>query len=423
MNAVHGLTLMLACVLPAWSLAGQTGYLPDPQTAGAALWAAPAVAQARGDLAAQTYRSEGLQRGSAEWSVTADMLQRRIDAPQARYAEWGLAVSRPVRMPARAEADRTFGEARRAHAEAGLGEALHESGRQLLALWFDWLAEASQSDVWRTQIGLAERQLDAVNRRIRLGEAARAERVGAEAALANVRLQAQQAAMRMRQAAARLRAQYPTLSPVLEGELPQPVVPEGPAPVYVEAVLAHSHEAVRARRQAEMLGAEARQYARRRSADPNLGVFYRNEADGNEHVLGVSLGLTLPGPARRSEQQAAEAMRDTAKETAVRLEARLRAEAEANFEAAAAQATNWRQAERAAQALEESARLATRAYALGEGGLDAVLTARRLALEGRLQERQMRVAALAADARLKLDAHTLWPLDADVGMDSAHAHP
>ena len=68
-----------------------------------------------------------------------------------------------------------LGAARLAHAEASLGEALHESGRQLLALWFDWLAEAGQSDVWRTQVELAERQLDAVNARIRLGEAARAE--------------------------------------------------------------------------------------------------------------------------------------------------------------------------------------------------------------------------------------------------------
>lgn len=421
MNAVRCLTLALACALPVWPLTGQAGHLPDPQAAQAALQAAPAVAQARGELAAQTYRSEGLGRGTAEWSVTADALQRRVDVPRDRYAEWGLAVSRPLRMPARAEADRALGAARLAHAEASLGEALHESGRQLLALWFDWLAEAGQSDVWRTQVELAERQLDAVNARIRLGEAARAERVSAEAALANVRLQAQQAAARLRQAAARLRAQYPTLAPALDEALPQPAAPAGAAPDYVEAVLAHSHENLRARRQAEMLGAEARQYARRRSVDPNLGVFYKNETGGSEHVLGVSLGLTLPGPARRSEQQAAEALRDTANDAAARLEARLRAEAEANFEAATALAANWRQAEQAALALEESARLAARAYALGEGGLDAVLTARRLAQEGRLQERQTRVAALAADARLKLDAHALWPLDADA--DGAHVHP
>ncbi len=105
----------------------------------------------------------------------------------------------------------------------------------------------------------------------------------------------------------------------------------------------------------------------------------------------------------------------------MRLEQRLRQEARADFETATAQAANWQQAEHAAQALEEAARLAARAYSLGEGGLDQVLLSRRLALEGRLQALQAQWVALAADARLKLDAHRLWPLDGDA--DDAHAHP
>lgn len=91
------------------------------------------------------------------------------------------------------------------------------------------------------------------------------------------------------------------------------------------------------------------------------------------------------------------------------------------LEAAADKTASWRQADRAAQALEEAARLAARAYSLGEGGLDQVLLTRRLALEGRLQAQRAQVAELAADARLKLDAHRLWPLDVDA--DAAHAHP
>lgn len=64
----------------------------------------------------------------------------------------------------------------------------------------------------------------------------------------------------------------------------------------------------------------------------------------------------------------------------MRLEQRLRQEARTDFETATAQAANWQQAEHAAQALEEAARLAARAYSLGEGGLDQVLLNRRLAL-------------------------------------------
>jgi outer membrane protein TolC len=419
MNAVHKLVFALALTFAAGA---QADYLPDPQAAEAALWAAPGVAQARGEFAAQTLRGESLQRGRNEWTVGADVGQRRIQTePRDNQAEWGLALSRPLRLPARADADRALGGAVAAHAEANLGEALHESGRQLLAQWFDWLAEASQSQLWQAQMALAEQQLATVETRIRLGEAPRSERVNAEAALAQVRLQQQQAATREQQARNRLLAQFPGLPVTADEALPPPVQLGGTADDYVDAVLAHNHELFRARRQAEVLQAEARQLAQRRSVDPNVGVFYKNEAAGNEHVLGMNVGLTLPGAARRTDQQAAEQLSATAQDAAARLEQRLRQEARADFEAATAQVANWQQADRAAQALAEAAQLAARAYSLGEGSLDQVLVNRRLALEGQLVAQQAQLSALSAHARLKLDSHQLWPLDVDT--DSAHAHP
>ena len=419
MNAVHKLGFALALTFAAGA---QADYLPDPEAAEAALWAAPGVTQARGEFAAQTLRGESLQRGRNEWTAGADVAQRRIQTePRDDQAEWGLALSRPLRLPARAEADRALGGAVAAYAEANLGEALHESGRQLLAQWFDWLTEASQSQLWQAQIALAEQQLATVATRIRLGEAPRAERVNAEAALAQVRLQQQQAAARELRARNRLLAQFPGLPVTADGTLPLPVPPEGTADDYVDAVLAHSHELLRARRQAEMLQAEARQYARRRGVDPSVGVFYRSEAAGDEHVMGLNVGLTLPGAARRTDQQAAEQLSATAHDAADRLEQRLRQEARADFEAAAAEVATWQQADRAAQALAEAAQLAARAYGLGEGSLDQVLLSRRLALEGQLQAQQAQLDALSANARMLLDSHRLWPLDVDA--DSAHAHP
>ncbi len=417
------LALALAFAAPVMSAAARADYLPDPAAAEAALRASPMVAQARGEFAAQSLKSEGLLRGREEWTVGADALQRRIDTPSDRFTEWGVSLSRPLRMPGRANADRVLGNALTAYAEASLGEAMHESGRQLLALWFDWLNEDGQARLWRAQVTLAEQQLATVNARIRLGEAPRSERVSAEAALAQARLQQQQAATRAQRARSRLTAQYPGLPVTADDVLPQPVPPGYTADDYVSAVLEHNHELFRARRQAEVLRAEARQFASRRSIDPTVGVFYKNELGGSEHQLGVSVGLTLPGGARRTDQQAAEQLSATAEEAAIRLEQRLRQEARADFEAAVAQVANWQQADRAALSLQEAARLAARAYSLGEGSLDQVLLNRRLALEGLLSAQQVQFAALAADARLKLDAHRLWPLDVDEAADSAHAHP
>lgn len=419
MNALHTLTLVLALTL---TLEARADYLPDPAAAEAALWESAMVQQARGDFAAQSLKSQGVQQGREEWTVGADIAQRRIQTtPSDTRSEWGVALSRPLRLPARAAADLALAGALTAHAEASLGEALHESGRQLIALWFDWLNEAGQAHVWLAQRQLAEQQLDMVNARIRLGEAPRAERVNAEAALAQIRLQQQQAAMREQLTRNRLRAVFPDLPVTTDAVLPPPVQPDGTADEYVNAVLAHNHELSRARRQADVLQAEARQFAKRRSVDPSVGVFYKNEAGGNEHVLGLSMGLTLPGGARRTDQLAAEQLAATAQDAASRLEQRLRQEARADFEAAVARAANWQQADSAAQALAEAARLSARAYGLGEGSLDQVLVNRRLALEGELTARQAHVDALASHARLRLDAHQLWPLD--VTADGAHAHP
>ncbi len=420
MNALRSLMLGLALAAASPLYAA---YLPDPHAAEAALWSSPAVVQARGELAAQRMRSDALKRGRSEWSVGLDAANRRIDSASDRYAEWGASVSRPVRLPGLAAADRGLADALVAYSGASLGEALHESGRQLLAFWFEWLGASSQVELWREQGRIAERQLDAVNSRIRVGEAARAERVGAEAAQAQARLHLQQAISREQLARARLQAAYPGLDPVKVDALPAPSGPAGSAEAYVDAVLEHSHELFRARRQAEVLRAETQQLARRDRIAPGLGVFYRNEKGGDEHVIGLNVGLTLPGAARRSDRMAAEALAASAQEAAVRLGQRLRMEARAAFEMAHAQAAGWQQAEQAARALAEAARLAERAYTLGEGSFDQVLLNRRLAVEGELSAQQAQVDALSALARLQLDAHQLWALDAEESADGVHAHP
>ena len=418
MNAVHKLSFVLAL---AFAAPLRADYLPDPAAAETALWASPSVMQARGDLDAQALNSQGLQRGRDEWTVGGDIAQRRIQtSPRDNQFEWGLVLSRPVRLPARAAADRALADALTAYAEASLGEALHESGRQLLGLWFAWLNEQSQVRLWQSQLALAEEQLRNVNARIRLGEAPRAERVNAEAALAQIRLQQQQVNTREQQTRSRLRSQFPVLPVVVVGELPVPELPAGTPEAYVNDVLEHNHELFRARRYAEVLQATARQFAKRRSVDPHMGVFYKNDAGGNEHVLGLNVALTLPGAARQTDQQAAERLADTALDAANLLEQRLRQEAQMDFESAVAQVANWQQADRAAQAQTEAARLSALAYKLGEGNLDQVLLNRRLALESQLLTQQVQMEALSAHARLKLDSHRLWPLD--VHTDKHHAH-
>lgn len=412
MNAARLILPIIATLTLATT--AQADYLPAAAEAEAALWHSAPVVQARGELEAQLLSSQSLQGGREEWSLTAEAAYRRIQLPpQENHAEGSISLSRPLRLPSRARADRNLARTLIDQSKAQLGEMLHESGRQLLSLWFDWLGKYSQSQLWQAQIRLGEQQLETVNTRIKVGEAPRSERVNAEAALAQIRLQQQVTVMQEQQSRRQLRAQFPALQIAADEILPVPARPEGTAENYVTRFLAHSHELLRARYRAEMLQAEADQFASRDSIDPSAGAFYKNEGNGNEHVLGLNLVFTVPGSARRTDQQAALRLASSAQSATRLLEQRLRNEALALFESATAQTDNWKQSEYVAQALTEAARLSERAYSLGEGNLDQVLLSRRLAIEGKLAALQAQVSALATHARLKLDAHQLWSLHLD----------
>jgi outer membrane protein TolC len=73
----------------------------------------------------------------------------------------------------------------------------------------------------------------------------------------------------------------------------------------------------------------------------------------------------------------------------------------------------WQSLSDARTRSESAARLAARAFELGEGTLTDVLVARRSVLDAALAEQTARIDALEAHARLRLDAHLLWDFDED----------
>ncbi len=408
---MHAARLIQSVVAVTMTLAttAQADYLPAAAAAEAALLASAPVVQARGELEAQLLNSQSLQGGREEWSLTAEAAYRRIQLPpHENHAEGSISLSRPLRLPSRARADRNLAKSHLEHSKAQLGEMFHESARRLLGLWFEWLGKYSQLQLWQAQVRLGAQQLETVKTRIKVGEAPRSEQVNAEAALAQIQLQQQVTVMQEQQVRRQLEAEFSGLPIAADEILPAPEPPKGTAEQYMAEALTHNHEFLRAQHKAEMLQAEADQFSAKDNIDPSVGAFYKNEGNGNEHVFGLNLVLTLPGSARRTDQQAAVRLASSAKEANHLLEQRLRNEARALFESATAQTDTWRLSEQVAQSLTESARLSARAYSLGEGSLDQVLLSRRLAIEGQMTALQARVSALATNARLKLDAHQLW---------------
>jgi cobalt-zinc-cadmium efflux system outer membrane protein len=153
-----------------------------------------------------------------------------------------VGLERTVRLPGKRDLDQQLGAAGIATARVGRGEALHEAGRSLLAMWFDWLREESAVVQWRHQRDNLMQQARVLGRRVELGDAPRLERLQADAALAQAAAQLSQAEGRARVAAERLRRHHPLIAlPVAVPEMPPDAV-EGRADEWIETIVQHNHE-------------------------------------------------------------------------------------------------------------------------------------------------------------------------------------
>jgi hypothetical protein len=81
------------------------------------------------------------------------------------------------------------------------------------------------------------------------------------------------------------------------------------------------------------------------------------------------------------------------------------------YQSASAAFASWQASRNAAERLTQAAEMTARAYQLGEGSLNELLAARRLANEAQLSARLMQLDALEQHYRLQLDAHRLWAMD------------
>jgi outer membrane protein TolC len=387
--------------------------LPDARSVLAALDNHPQVRAAEARLRAAQAEHGRLRAGSHEFGLRLNVQRRAVNAGPDHH-EWEAAIERGLRLPGKTRLDERIGALGVEEAEARLGDARHETAKQLLTLWYANLQAQTEVRLWREQLALLEAEGRIVQTRIKSGDAAPLQRLQIEAALAQAASQLGQAEARARTALAELSRNFPEL-PAPADQAAEPVLPDGGEAEWLERALAHNHARLAAQLAAARAGLIAQRAGADRQPDPVIGLRYAHEQGGDERVLGVSLSIALPGEGRRAMASllAAEAEQLVEAEAGVRR--RLGAEASANWLRAAGALESYRRLTQAAEAAARHAELTRRAHALGELGLSEVLLTRRTALETRIATEQARLAANEAIARLLLDAHRLWPLTRDGG--------
>lgn len=409
------LVLLLLAGFAAGTVAAEpASTLPPAEIVARVLRDAPDVQAATSHIRAEEANRRRLEAGPHEWNLRLGGQQRRsapATGPNERFSEWNSAIERPLRLPGKAATDAELGAAGVTLAETAYGDALHEASRSLLKAWFVWLRENAASAQWTAQVELLDRQARAIERRRQLGDAARLDAIQAEAALAQAVAQRTQAEARRRSAGEDLRRRYPGLPLSEPAALDEPQPLAGSDSEWIAALLEHSHELGLARGEAQRARIAAERQRQDRLPDPSVGLQFSRERGGEENVVGAYVSIPLPGDARRATTDASLAQAEAAGRRAEAVERRIGAEAAALYQAAQSAAPAWQAARDAAERLERSADLTARAYQLGEGSLNDLLTARRLANEARLAARTSQLDALELRYRLLLDAHRLWDLD------------
>lgn len=410
----------LAIAAHAQPAAGKPDFAPQAAPSGlqpndrarALIDADPRVVQARQALEAAKHRAEALSAGPHEWTAKAATQRRRYDNGSGSVREWSVGLERALRIGGKAGIDRELGEAAIALAEARLGEARHESARDLVELTVGIQAAQRTRSLWTEQLGFAQSNANAAGTRRRAGDASMLDQNVASADLADVQRQLSTAANEEAKLRAKFTARYGQEPvPVLATTDPTPLTPEGAA--WRSRILEESDELKVAEHELKQAELTARRLGADRLADPTIGVHAGSEAGGAERIVGVTLSIPLGGTYRNALQREGLQLVEVARAAMEKVRQDLDAEIAQTLADAGGSLDRWRFAEQAAAATAQNARLTQRAYTLGEADLQAALLARRLSVDAALGAAQARTDALRARYRLLVDAHLIWNLHED----------
>lgn len=371
----------------------------------------PGVAVARAGLEVARQDASILDKSPYEWTAKALGQRRSVDSGQ-RYGEWNVGIERAIRLASKGTADRNIGKATIEESQARYGEALHESARELVSLWIDWLAAERGRELAATNLQFVQENLSAVEKRTRAGDASKLDLNLARAELADQRRGDNDARTQASAAWSRLSVRFPGIRRQ-STVLPSPMLLAEGEVFLRDRIIAESDELKVA--QAQMLKAQAK--AEREQADrvpdPTFGVYTASEAGGRERISGVSISIPLPGGVRESRSAKALAEVEVARNSLELKKRQLETEIASALVMARGAYESLQIANEAALGMQENAKMMQRSYSLGEGDLPTLLLARRQATAAANSALQAQVGALKAYYGLLIDAHLIWDLERD----------
>jgi cobalt-zinc-cadmium efflux system outer membrane protein len=369
----------------------------------------PRVATARAGLEVAQHEANVLDKSPYEWTGKVLGQRRSLDSGP-RYREWNVGIERTIRLPGKASADRNIGKATIEQSEASYRGAVHESARELVSLWVDWLAADRGRELAAGNLLAVEENLRAVDKRRRAGDASKLDLNFASAELAEQKRLNNDARTQASAAWTRLSARFPGINrqSVL---LPSPMLIADDEALWRDRILAESDELKLVQTQLRIAQAHADRARADRTPDPTFGVYTASEVGGRERISGITISIPFTGGLRDSRSSKALAAVEVAR-NAVDLKRReLETEIASALVTARGSYESLQIANEGALAMQQNVKLVQRAYALGEGDLQTLLLARRQTTASENSALLAQVVALKVYYGLLIDAHLIWGLD------------
>lgn len=351
-----------------------------------------------------------LAAGPYEWTVRAGASRRTAPGAE-RYLEQEVALERPLRWFGKAGLDQALGEQGLAVARALHGDAWHEAGRALLRDWFDALRDLAGVARLEEQLAVTQRLQSIAARRVQAGDGAALDLLQADTEQRRVLALLQQARQRSEQSLTLLAISYPGLPRPQADSLPLPHTGSESAASWAERIVHDNHELQLAQAEADLYAMRASRLASDAMPDPTLALRAARERDGQERVFGVSLSFPLPGAGRTADRSAAAIKASMARERVAQTQLRVALAARRAASDSVHSHAIWETLQEVQQQTMRQAELMQRAYQAGECTLAVALAGRRQALDAALTAQTAQIEALAAQARLQLDAHAIWSID------------
>ncbi len=418
-NAVCGALATLLLQPLAWA-----GTVPASlPVAGDQLYALPPEAAARRALEALPQLRLGginkelagaerdrLMAGPHEWIATAGLARREVTGGD-HFREEEAGLERTVRWFGKAGQDRAIGDKGVDLAESQRADLWHEAGRTLQRDWYAALTAQAAERRLAEQHELVQRLRQVAERRVKAGDGAALELMQADTELRRSSALLEQARLDVVQATSLLTTTYAGLPAPSAQELPEPRAADAAGDMGLARLMDDNHELELAKVESEWEALRARRAASERMPDPTVGVRVARERAGEERIVGLTLSVPLSGTLRSAESRAAALRASMARERMQQTRQRVQVDAQRVLAEQAYRYRLWVELRDVAVQSERQAELMERAYQANEATLAEALLGRRLALDAALSAQTAQIAALAASARVELDAHALWRFD------------